>query len=87
MRRFSLALPAVLLVCACNAGLRREVDTYLADYAKTYQELYYESQKAEWASNTHIVAGDTTNASRTKRADEALYQVKKGGKGGIVSAG
>jgi peptidyl-dipeptidase A len=47
-----------------------EVDAYLHDYATTFQRLYYASQEAQWASNTHIVAGDTTNAARTKRAQE-----------------
>ncbi len=72
MRRSCLALPAALLLCACNARVQREADTYLADYAKSFQRLSYESQLAEWASNTHIVAGDTTNAARTRQADEAL---------------
>ena len=48
-----------------------EVDAYLRDYATTFQRLYYASQEAQWASNTHIVAGDTTNAARTKAAQEA----------------
>jgi peptidyl-dipeptidase A len=47
-----------------------EVDAYLHDYATTFQRLYYASQEAQWASNTHIVAGDTTNAARTKQAQE-----------------
>lgn len=71
MRMVMLSLSTVLLM-ACNVGLQREVDAYLADYAATYQRLVTESQHAEWASNTHIVEGDTTNAARTKQANEAL---------------
>ena len=73
MRRFIPALLLLSVVHGCaNDALRREVDDYLAAYAETMQGLYYESSKAEWASNTHIVEGDTTNAARTKRANEAL---------------
>ncbi len=72
MRARNLILVLLPLMVACEDGLRREVDAYLADYAKTMQKLYYEANKAEWASNTHIVEGDTTNAARTRRAREAL---------------
>lgn len=47
-----------------------EVDRFLADYSARYQQLYYAAQLADWESNTHIVAGDTTNAARTRRAKE-----------------
>jgi len=60
------------LLLGCNAGVRREVEAFLGDYGTTYQRLVSESQQAEWASNTHIVEGDTTNATRTKAANEAL---------------
>ena len=49
-----------------------EADEYLGRYAERVQGLYYESSKAEWATNTYIVEGDTTNAARTRRANEAL---------------
>lgn len=52
--------------------LASDVDAYLASYATTYQRLYYASGETQWASNTRIVPGDTTNAARTKRAQEAL---------------
>lgn len=67
---------ALLLLCACSGGGRRdaaqEVNTYLKDYEQKYQKLSYESSLAEWESNTHIVEGDKTNLERTKRANEAL---------------
>lgn len=66
-------LGLTLGVLACEgADPQTEVDGYLAEYADTYQQLYYEASKAEWASNTRIVEGDTTNAARTRRAQEAL---------------
>lgn len=51
---------------------QREAAAYLAEYADTYQRLYYTANKADWAVNTRIVDGDTTNAARYRRAREAL---------------
>lgn len=50
----------------------QDLARYLTAYDSTYQRLYYEASLAEWASNTHIVEGDTTNAARTRGANEAL---------------
>ena len=51
---------------------QREAAAYLGEYANTYQGLYYAANKADWAVNTRIVEGDTTNAARYRRAREAL---------------
>jgi peptidyl-dipeptidase A len=66
------AMVVSLAASACDRGLQREVDGYLTEYAETYRQLVTESQHAEWASNTRIVEGDSTNAARTKQANEAL---------------
>ena len=68
---------SMLVLLACQAGsagtpANPELEGYLAGYAREYQRLTYESQLAEWQSNTHIVEGDSTNAVRTRRANEAL---------------
>ncbi|WP_276495846.1 M2 family metallopeptidase [Pontibacter litorisediminis] len=52
--------------------VQREAQTFLDQYSKTYQDLYTKSAGAEWASNTKIVEGDTTNAAATRRANEAF---------------
>lgn len=49
-----------------------EVERFLDEYARRFTALRYEAQQAGWASNTHIVEGDTTNAARTRAASEAL---------------
>jgi peptidyl-dipeptidase A len=70
-----LALLVVLGACQGNGARpahNAELETYLSDYAKEYQRLSYASQLAEWQSNTHIVKGDSTNAIRTRKANEAL---------------
>jgi peptidyl-dipeptidase A len=69
-----LALVALVMLAGCERGPGREVAQFLAEYERTYQRLSYESAQADWASNTHIVAGDTTNAARTRAAKEALAQ-------------
>lgn len=51
---------------------QQDVQSFLDDYSKKYQELYTASAEAEWASNTKIVEGDTTNAAATRRANEAF---------------
>jgi len=50
----------------------RQADEFLASYSADYQRLYTQSSEAEWRSNTHIVAGDSTNAVATARANEAM---------------
>lgn len=71
------ALVPLLLLLACQSNAARSttdaaLDTYLADYGKEFQRLSYESGLAEWESNTRIVEGDSSNAIRTRRANEAL---------------
>jgi peptidyl-dipeptidase A len=70
-----LALLVVLGACqgkGARPAHNAELETYLSDYAKEYKRLSYASQLAEWQSNTHIVEGDSTNAIRTRKANEAL---------------
>ncbi|GAB3195873.1 peptidyl-dipeptidase A [Pontibacter aydingkolensis] len=52
--------------------VQKEAQAFLDQYSKTYQDLYTQSAEAEWASNTKIVEGDTTNAAATRRANEAF---------------
>lgn len=57
---------------ASGALVQADAQRYLAEYERSFQQLYYASSLAEWDSNTRIVEGDTTNAARTKAANEAL---------------
>lgn len=56
---------------ATTVVTQSDAQAYLDSYAAEFQRLYYASAQAEWASNTHIVEGDSTNARRTKAANEA----------------
>jgi peptidyl-dipeptidase A len=74
MKQLIKILPACLLlsILACSgAQTGADVGKFITDYEQEYQRLFYDYSKADWASNTHIVEGDTTNASRTKAANEA----------------
>jgi len=66
-------------LCACSPGedkeqeaTQRAAQAYLDDYSNTYQELYYQSSKAQWKLNTRIRKGDTTNKNAARRAKKAL---------------
>jgi peptidyl-dipeptidase A len=75
MRRLPLLIIVVVLACRADAkpvSSNPELEAYLAEYSKEYQRLGYASALAEWESNTRIVEGDSTNAVRTRRANEAL---------------
>ncbi|GHA59591.1 M2 family metallopeptidase [Pontibacter akesuensis] len=80
-------LTAAVLLSSCssqkaeNAGteatavlteVQQEAQTFLDQYSSTYQDLYTKSAEAEWASNTKIVEGDSTNAVATRKANEAF---------------
>jgi peptidyl-dipeptidase A len=45
---------------------------FLATYEKEFQRLQTEAQEADWLVNTHIVAGDDSNAKRDDAAKAAL---------------
>ncbi len=66
------ALIVLLSSCGGDAAYQKEADAYLAGYGATYQKLSYAAQLADWQSQTHIVDGDSTNATRTRAAKEAL---------------
>jgi len=68
-----IALLAVSVLVSCTGQKKtEEVQKYLDDYNKKYQELYKASTEGQWALNTHIVEGDTMNAYVSTRADEAI---------------
>ena len=57
---------------AAPSAIGSEVESYLESYDSTFKRLYYASQLAQWASNTHILAGDSTNAVRARETGLAL---------------
>lgn len=75
MMKSFLLLAGLLLLAACAPSpqaLQSQAQEFLDGYTARFKELSYASAQAEWASNTRIVAGDTTNAHNTRVANEAL---------------
>lgn len=78
--KFQLAVIAILAIGSCKPSIqtpvappvKQEAQSFLDTYNSEYQKLYTAASEAEWMSQTHIVEGDTTNATRTKAANEAL---------------
>ncbi|MFT7378051.1 MAG: peptidyl-dipeptidase A, partial [Sphingobacteriales bacterium] len=54
--------------------IQQEAQDFLDGYTEKFLELYAASSEAEWAANTKIIDGDTTNASATAKANEAYAQ-------------
>ena len=81
MKKIFILLSAAALIYSCgnnknnndgnsNKAVQDSVQTYLDAYSKKYQELTIISNEADWKSNTHIVEGDTTNATALNKAQE-----------------
>lgn len=78
-RHLPITLGLALLTSACAAiqstlvpvATQASAQAYLDQYSKEYQRLAYASSLAEWASNTKIIPGDSSNSVRTRAANEA----------------
>ena len=68
------AAGATALFSSCAQKPEKKAEAFVATYTTEYQRLSYEVSKAEWASNTHIVEGDTMNAFHSRMAKETYAQ-------------
>ena len=59
-------------VTPASVPVQQQAQVFLDQYSRTYQDLYTRSAESEWASNTKIVEGDSTNAVATRKANEAF---------------
>ena len=73
MKKYKL-LPVLLLLllmsCAKTDQPEQEVQAYLDEYNKTYQELLYKWNEGEWKLNTKIVEGDTMTVKLAQNEQE-----------------
>ena len=67
----SIALAAVIFSCNTTTDSTSDVQQFLDNYTNEWLGLYKISAEAEWASNTRIVEGDTSNAWNVTQANEA----------------
>lgn len=62
-----------LVFISCGKKItQEEVQMFLNDYNKTYQELLAASAEAEWRLNTRIVEGDTVSKALAEQAHEKM---------------
>lgn len=71
---FILFITNCIYLQSCNNKMKtqNEVQSFLEEYNRKYQELITLSSEAEWQSNTIIIEGDSTNARATEKAKEEL---------------
>ena len=67
---FPVLLLLLLMSCAKTDQPEQEVQAYLDEYNKTYQELLYKWNEGEWKLNTKIVEGDTMTIKLAQNEQE-----------------
>lgn len=74
MKKLIIPCLALSLCWSCNnsKNVQQQADAYIKEYTQQYQQLYTQATEAEWASNTRIIEGDSTNAIATRKANEAM---------------
>lgn len=75
VRHLAWVIFSFMLVFGCgenDQAVQQEAQTFLDNYSREFQQLYYSSAKAEWEANTRIVEGDTATANKVQRANEAF---------------
>ncbi|WP_276346023.1 M2 family metallopeptidase [Daejeonella sp. JGW-45] len=78
----------LLTFAACNSNKpvsSAEAQAFIDTYTEEYVKLYMASSEAQWASNTKIIEGDSTNAKEVERTGEA-YAAFTGSKENIEKA-
>jgi peptidyl-dipeptidase A len=88
MKKLILGCLSLVLLAACtnNEKIQKEAQAYIDSYTKEYVRLYTATSEAQWASNTKIVQGDSTNAIAAQKTGEA-YANFTGSKENIEKAG
>ena len=67
----AVLLAAMGVLASCSKNVEKDAQAFVDTYAQEYVKLALAVNEAEWASNTHIVEGDTMNAHNSKVAKEA----------------
>ncbi len=67
----ALLLAATAMLASCAKNVEKDSQAFVDTYTQELVKLSMAVNEAEWASNTHIVEGDTTNAHNSQVAKEA----------------
>ncbi|MCI0696770.1 M2 family metallopeptidase [candidate division KSB1 bacterium] len=65
-------LSVLLLACSSPEKRQQKAQAFIDEYSTKYKALAYAASEAEWALNTKIVEGDSTNAVAARKTKEAL---------------
>jgi peptidyl-dipeptidase A len=72
MKKLIFGCLAISFLAACSDNkIQSDAQRYLDSYTKEYVRLYTDAAEAEWAANTKIVEGDSTNAKAVQLTGEA----------------
>jgi len=75
MRNAVIVIFAMVAFAGCstsNADVQSEAQAFIDSYTQEFLTLQYAWAEADWKSNIMIVEGDTTNAYKTRMANEAF---------------
>jgi peptidyl-dipeptidase A len=68
----TMVVAAIALLASCaKKDVEKDAQAFIDTYTQEAVKLAAAVNEAEWATNTHIVEGDTTNAHNSKVAKEA----------------
>ncbi len=67
----AVLLAAMSVLASCSKNVEKDAQAFVDTYTVEYQKLSLAVNEAEWATNTHIVEGDTMNAHNSQVAKEA----------------
>ena len=67
----AVLLAAMGVLASCSKNVEKDAQAFVDTYTQEYVKLALAVNEAEWATNTHIVEGDTMNAHNSKVAKEA----------------
>lgn len=67
-----LCLSLLLVSCSTPEKRQKAAQAFIDNYTAQLKSLYYASSEAQWAVNTKIVEGGSTNAVASRQADEAM---------------
>src|SRR5262245_60780657 len=67
----AVLLAAMGVLASCSKNVEKDAQAFVDTYTQEYVKLATAVNEAEWATNTHIVEGDTMNAHNSKVAKEA----------------
>jgi Heme/copper-type cytochrome/quinol oxidases, subunit 2 len=67
----AVLLAAMGVLASCSKNVEKDAQAFVDTYTQEYVKLALAVNEAEWASNTHIVEGDTIHFTFVNAEDDA----------------